>query len=50
MPTTPCPACGWPVTYDTSASTIGCPSITCRVSEFYPLPRLTRRPTEARHG
>lgn len=36
MPTTPCPACGWPVEYEHGASTVGCPTITCRVSEFRP--------------
>jgi len=39
MPTTPCPACAWPVEYDHGATTVGCPTITCRVAEFHPTPR-----------
>lgn len=38
MPTTPCPACGSPVTYNSGVSTLGCPKIECRVVEFYPRP------------
>lgn len=42
MPTTPCPACAWPVEYEAGATTIGCPTIQCRVSEFYPTTRAQR--------
>lgn len=50
MPTTPCPACGWPVEYEQGASTVGCPTITCRVSEFHPIARRVATAKEATHA